>query len=149
MSFTTGDPKLPGDNLFASGTFVDPFHTGYSLQNPIPLANTTDGFTITIFPPSGTPLTGIVAYISANKPGCGAATNFSFNPPFAGTLTMNGVLGTIANVPQQSIDSFVQQGFCGFTLADYSLNGVSFIGGPVFGPVDAVAFGLGQNNVPK
>jgi hypothetical protein len=165
LSFLTGNPGIPGD-----GEFVSPGPTTYpalaalvpfphyQLQPPIPLTALGNGFTLTVFPPSGTvsPTTAFAfnLYLLAldPPPGCPVIVSWLITGIPYGTTTYNGVQGFYFYYQLGSfIDFLVPSTGCEYGFDNQSF--VAFDAFPVFGvqplQLDAAAIGLGFGNVPR
>lgn len=149
LSFTEGDPRLPGDGIFVTGTYP------FNLSSPVSLGPATEGFTLTVFPAPGQPsfvAAGIVIVQTSN-----AACSVGFNVLPTGTTTVNNVTGVVVNVEASAIQDAIaalndlypqcESAFSDFALSFMFLDG----GGPppsLITTVDAIAIGMGLNNFP-
>ncbi len=153
-AFVQGNPGVPGDGIFV----VVPAWGEVDLTAPYSLAGTTNGITITIFSPDlQYPLPGnatsenITAYAS---PSCNVSLGLGAGAVVS-AITVNNTPGVVEDIQQSDLNfavSFAEQlaPGCTFTIADLTITGFFFY--PAQGPstvrLDALAIGMGQNNVP-
>ncbi len=161
LKFQTGDPGVPGDGITVqagpdpSGVFRGNIY--FVPQPLLSLPGMTDGFTATIFPTGGTAVQGVTfQMIAASPTGC-AGVGWAIGGGGAlPTAVVNGVQGTVVSLQQFEFADeaeFLNRAspFCNYNPQDMS---VAFIyannpSGANVLSIDAMAFGLGQNNVPK
>jgi thermitase len=153
LSFVEGNPGIPGDAVFVSalGGMED---LTFDLAHLIPLSSTTNGFTVTVFPPTNVPSVNQVVLLISNLErtgSCQAGAGFGFFP--AGRVILNGVRGSYFNVSQSTLQYAVdflrgQYPACGITINNLFVESL-FLGDSSVQPIstlDAVALCPGQNS---
>lgn len=151
LAFTQGDSGLPGDGKTVT------FKGFFPLAQPFPLAGTTDGITITVFPLPNTRNIGLVnPIIGASTPSSNCQSSFGGlvvrTSPVK--VVLNGVQGYAFNVSQADLADSVDvvnlfTPGCGFTLKDIFIDQLVFDESrSAVLTLDALAIGLGQNNFP-
>ena len=154
LSFLEGNPGIPGDGIFISAAGGN-YDFTFSLMNPFSLGGLTDGFTITLFPPSDImqePQWIDVDIVANKSPYCRWYIWGALGTSH-GTTVFNGVKGFFVSIPQESIVQHVTSAnqyypSCNFTAGDFYLSGVWFDGGTIT-TLDAAIILPGQNAVPS
>jgi subtilisin family serine protease len=130
VSFLEGNPGVPGDGTLINASFSQ-FSWSFHPTAPIRLSQVTDGITIFIFPPPGTPnvqsINGGFDTIAPNKSG-GCKSGFSSGFPMTSfpTYTVNAVQGAAISFSRAALESMVasieSSRHCGFTLNDMQIS---------------------------
>ena len=161
VSVFSGDPGLPGDGIVAGigGDSLAWRGSIFEFAELVPVSEFPDGFTITVFPFSDIPISGIqVNFVSSVLPSppcvAGHSSNAELGPLF------NEVQGYARYISSQTIQNLIDivvrnnpQACAGLTLDNFVLQGfyaygrVNGVGTPLT-EIDAVAIGLGENSFP-
>ncbi|HXI93689.1 MAG TPA: hypothetical protein VNO24_27200 [Blastocatellia bacterium] len=120
LSFVQGNPGPPGDGVFISargGIYFD-------LATPIRLSDVSNGFTYSVFLPTGSPQIRFVQLGISNLKTTGSCrVYYEARPSPSGNVVLNGAPGVLTNVSPAFLDSiltFVNSSLpgCGVTLND-------------------------------
>jgi hypothetical protein len=153
LSFTEGNPGLPGDGVFVS-TAGGLFPGKFDLSPQFQLGAATAGLTVTVFPPSNIQNLQSVQ-INIDTPGCPTQTlrGAALLSIPDGTVAFHGITGFFFNFPQSQLElaaSLINQLCPGTTLNDLHITSLFVVNtsNQSITTLDAVSIGLGQNAFP-
>ena len=108
LTFVEGNPGIPGDGVFVSAAAAG--GQSFELNPPLPLAaGSSDGLTVTVFPPPNTLESRGVSLTITNPTTSGPCrVVFGAATPFpTGQVSYNGVRGSYTNIPRGVLDVYV------------------------------------------
>jgi len=159
LSFTEGNPGLPGDGILITAESSGQFFNEFVLTTPVPLGQATDGITITVFPGTGVSNFGNAGFDITTTASAPCSVQFGSATGPTGQVVFNGVTGVFTNVPLStllfdlSFANFVaniQHPGCVLTLSDLQIQTLDMF--TVFATpitsLDAASISLGQNAFP-
>jgi len=153
LSFVEGNPGVPGDGKIISSAGGN-YDFTFTLSSPLSLGDTTDGLTITLFPPSDIiqEPQWIDVYIVVHKDPYCLWEIWGALGSSRGTTVYNGVKGYFVNIPQETIARQVTWAnqylpSCNLTAEDFYLSDVWFDSATIL-TLDAAIILPGQNAVP-
>ena len=160
LSFTEGNPGVPGDGVFVSANAQNT--NSFDLTTPFPLNSVANGITTTVFASPSNPVYEIqftVGVPFSPIPQCTNArvTTSGFSGGLLQSVVVNGVQGWASNVSQfalQEILGVITQQYpgCNVTFADLYVTTIRVfanVQGQYVNSLDAAAIFLGQNAFPS
>lgn len=156
LRLITGNPGVPGDGILANtGGILGNF--GFELQPHFSLQGITNGITVSVFPPNGTPIQNLfvqVNFTAENNRECTGGGRDIITP-----LSINGVAGIGASLSQNFLNGVISDirtlpGCVGATIDNLRVSGVFVAHGTTVADVvlvrqlDAIAIGIGENVFP-
>lgn len=161
LRFVEGDPRVPGDGILVSAS-GGRFPVNFDLNAPFSLAGSTDGITVTVFPPAGLVAQHVqLDFVKRGEP------NFTLCSGGGGTsafvrrrVRLNGVGGLTVYHPQEFLQTIVNginqlTPSCNVTLENLEVRHlwVQPVGFPStttsnITTLDAAAMGNGPNAFP-
>jgi hypothetical protein len=151
LSFTEGNPGLPGDGVFVNAG--GPFQVSFDLQTPFSLSGVTNGITVTVFPPSN--IQNFQSISLGLVPSSGnLLCSANLGAGTIGKVSLNGVVGYFNNILESDLNFAVNainsfNPSCGVTLNNLRITQIFVFGfGGFITTLDAASMGIGQNAFP-